>query len=173
LLNVSYSIPESHLEPAIKPSLESEPYYSSTQPFTFIKPSLESEPYYSSTQPFSFIKPSGSIRQVIRGYISCLIAMLSRGAHIIEMYDDNLYGMVVRITTDLSAKEALELWLKLIDYLSHENYRIVLSVKWLGENNVCGDELIDYIAKIMIKSGIGPKALPGFDSVRILREIRE
>jgi len=67
----------------------------------------------------------------------------------------------------------LELWLKLIDYLPYENYGIVLSVKWLGEKNVSEDELINYIVKIMIKSKIGPKALPGFDSTRMVQEARE
>jgi hypothetical protein len=159
------------------------------EPFSahVIRPSSEFEPllYYSSPKHYTFTegidikeigKPSevlGTLPQVVKGYISSLIAILSRSAYSIEIYDDNLYGIVVRITTDLSAKDALELWLKLIDYLPYENYRIVLSVKWLGENNVNEDELIDYIVKIMIKSGIGPKALPGFDSVRILQEIRE
>ncbi|MGC9014863.1 MAG: hypothetical protein ACP5KW_10860, partial [Thermoproteota archaeon] len=75
--------------------------------------------------------------------------------------------------TDLSAKEALELWLKMIDFLQREGYRVVLAVEWTGENNVSEDELVDYMVKIMVKSGIGPKALPGFDSVRIVQETRE
>ena len=159
MLNISYWILEPHLEPATRPSSEPESYYSPPQPFTFIKP-LE-------------LEELNSIRQVVRGYISGLITMLSRSAYSIEIYDDNLYGTVAKITTDLSAKDALELWLRLIDYLAYENYRIVLSVTWLGENNVSEDELINYIVKIMIKSKIGPKALPGFDAVRMVKEVRE
>jgi hypothetical protein len=79
---------------------------------------------------------------------------------------------VATITIDLPARDALELWLKLIDYLQYENYKIILSLRWLGERNVSEDELINYIVKIMIKSKIGPKALPGFDAVRIIREAR-
>jgi hypothetical protein len=99
--------------------------------------------------------------------------MLSRSAHSIEIYDDSLYGTVARITTDLSAKDALDLWLKLIDYLPYEKYGVILSVKWLGENDVSEDELINYIVKIMVKSKIGPKALPGFDATRMVQEARE
>jgi len=51
--------------------------------------------------------------------------------------------------------------------------KIVLSVKWLGENNVSEAELIDYLVKIMIKSKVGPRALPGFDSVRMVQGLHE
>jgi hypothetical protein len=67
----------------------------------------------------------------------------------------------------------LELWLKIIDYLPYEKYKIVLAVKWLKENNVSESELIDYLVKIMIKLKVGPRALPGFDAVRMVQELRE
>jgi hypothetical protein len=57
--------------------------------------------------------------------------MHSKSIYNIKIYEDKLYGNVARITTDLSAKEALELWLKLIDYLPYEKYNTILSVKWL------------------------------------------
>jgi len=159
LSNISYWVPEPSIEPAIRAGSEPELYYFPLQLSTFIKP-LES-------------KESNSIRQVVRGYISSLINMLSRSAHSIEIYDDSLYGTVARITIDLSAKDALDLWLKLIDYLPYEKYGVILSVKWLGENDVSEDELINYIVKIMVKSKIGPKALPGFDATRMVQEVRE
>jgi hypothetical protein len=99
--------------------------------------------------------------------------MFSGCAYSIEVYKDELYGRVARITVNLPAKEALELWLKLIDYFPYEKYKIVLSVKWLGENNVSESELIDYLVKIMIKSKLRPKALPGFDTIRMVQEFRE
>jgi hypothetical protein len=71
------------------------------------------------------------------------MATFSGCAYNIEVYEDELYGKVARITVNLPAKEALELWLKLIDYFPYEKYKIVLSVKWLGENNVSESELID------------------------------
>ena len=37
------------------------------------------------------------------------MVMHSKSAYNIEIYEDKLYGRVARITTDLSAKEALEL----------------------------------------------------------------
>jgi hypothetical protein len=46
-------------------------------------------------------------------------------------------------------------------------------VKWLGENNVSESELIDYLVKIMIKSKVGPKALPGFDATHTVQRLRE
>ena len=63
---------------------------------------------------------------ILQNYISSLIAMFSGCAYIIEVYEDKLYGKVARITVNLPAKEALELWLKLIDYLPYEKYKIVL-----------------------------------------------
>jgi hypothetical protein len=44
---------------------------------------------------------------------------------------------------------------------------------WGGDNNVSEEELVNYIVKIMVKSKVGPKALPGFNAVRVVQEIRE
>jgi len=110
---------------------------------------------------------------ILQDYISSLMATFSGCAYSIEVYEDELYGRVARITVNLPAKEALELWLKLVDYFPYEKYKIVLSVKWLGENNVSESELIDYLVKIMIKSKVRPRALPGFDATRIVQELRE
>jgi len=116
-----------------------------------------------------------TIRQTLGGYISALIATLLGRESIcdVRIYDDDLYGAVANITIDLPAKEALELWLKLVDYLPYEDYKTVLAITWLGGNNISEDELINYIVKIMIKSKVGPKALPGFNALRIVQEIRE
>jgi hypothetical protein len=110
---------------------------------------------------------------ILQDHISSLIAMFSGCAYSIEVYKDKLYGRVARITVNLPAKEALELWLKIIDYFPYEKYKIVLSVKWLGENNVSESELIDYLVKIMIKSKLRPRALQGFDAARMVQELRE
>jgi hypothetical protein len=110
---------------------------------------------------------------ILQDYISSLIATFSGCAYSIKVYEDELYGRVARITVNLPAKEALELWLKLIDYFPYEKYKIVLAVKWLGENNVSESELIDYLVKIMIKSKVGPKALPGFDATHTVQRLRE
>jgi hypothetical protein len=160
-------VPEPPLEPVIRLSHELEPipYHSPPERYTFNEDIRETvrQPVVSRT-----------IRQVLRGYIPRLIATLLGREEVcsIDIYNDNLYGTVLRITTDLPAKEALELWLKLTDYLPYENHKIVLSVKWLGENNVSEDELIEYTVKIMIKSKVGPKALKGFDAARMVREAR-
>jgi len=39
--------------------------------------------------------------------------------------------------------------------------------------NISLDELADYLAKIMMKSHLRPRALRGFDAVKIVREERE
>jgi hypothetical protein len=116
---------------------------------------------------------SDTIFQRLIMYISTLVTKLSRCSYSIETYEDNLYGTVIEIKTDLSAKSALELWLKIIDYLPYKDYGFVISVKWLGENDVSEDELIDYMVKIMIKSKIGPRGLLGFSATRMVQEARE
>jgi hypothetical protein len=168
--SVSSWILESPLEPIIKPSSKPEqpPYYCS--PEHHISAGSRDIREMKRLQ-----EVSSTISQILRGYIPRLIATLLGRENIcsVEMYNDNLYGAVAMITINLPAKDALELWLKLIDYLPYKDYKIVLSLRWLGEKNVSEDELINYIVKIMIKSKVGPKALPGFDAVRIIQEIRE
>ena len=63
---------------------------------------------------------------ILQNYISSLMAMFSGCAYSIKVYEDELYGRVARITVNLPAKEALELWLKLLDNFPYEKYKIVL-----------------------------------------------
>lgn len=85
---------------------------------------------------------------------------------------DPTYEKMLEIRVNLDAKEAFQLWLVLIDKLEPENAKM-LSVKWSGGINLTEDEFVDYAVKIMTKSGVGPKALPGFDAVEAVREGRE
>ena len=41
------------------------------------------------------------------------------------------------------------------------------------EGKISDDELVECIVEVMIKYNIRPKALPGFDAVRMVRETRE
>jgi hypothetical protein len=41
------------------------------------------------------------------------------------------------------------------------------------EGKISDDKLVKYIVEIMLKHNIKPKALPGFDAMRIVREARE
>jgi len=91
----------------------------------------------------------------------------------IIIYNDPDYGPVIRLVVDLDAREALELWLKLVELLSYSRYRIVIGVKWLGKNNVSEDELVNYIVKIMIKSGLRTIVLKHMDAVKELRGERD
>ena len=85
---------------------------------------------------------------------------------------DPIYEKMLEIRVNLDAKEAFQLWLDLIDKVEPENAKM-LSVKWSGGMNLTEDEFVDYAVKIMTKSGVGPKALPGFDAVEAVREGRE
>ena len=91
----------------------------------------------------------------------------------IETYEDPDYGSVITLVVNLNAKEALDLWLELAKKIPYNKYGIIIGVKWLGENNISENELIDYIVKIMIESGLKPKAKEPFDIVRELREERD
>ena len=88
------------------------------------------------------------------------------------IYRDPNYGLSIRLIVDLNAKEALELWLRLVEKFPYSRYGIVLGVRWTGENNVSEDELISYVVKIMITSGIEPVAKRALDVVGELREER-
>jgi hypothetical protein len=93
-------------------------------------------------------------RDVIRGIVT---------------YGDPDYGPVVRLVVDLSAREALDLWLKLVRLIPYERYGVVIGVRWLGEDNVSRDELVDYLVKIMVEGGLRTTALEPLDVVRGLR----
>lgn len=83
---------------------------------------------------------------------------------------DSVYGEIVQVEVELNAKEALDLWLNLLDEVEHGD---ILTVKWTGKMDVTEDELVKYIVEIMMSSGVGPRALPGFDVVEAVREGRE
>lgn len=113
------------------------------------------------------------ISSALRNYVYSLANTLSKGRVLrVDSYSDELYGLVIKVVTDLTAKEALELWLKLIDTLRNEGYKVAVAVEWTGEDNVSQDQLVEYIVRIMVNSGLGPKALPGFDAVSAVREGR-
>ncbi|MEM1610097.1 MAG: hypothetical protein QXQ57_00440 [Sulfolobales archaeon] len=117
--------------------------------------------------------PIGSWQEQMKIYIYNLARSLIGDRVLkIESYMDIDYGVVVKVITDLSAREALELWLKIVNHLKQEKYDVIVVVEWVGKQDVSEDELIDYIVRIMLKSGLKPKALPGFDAVRIIREER-
>lgn len=99
---------------------------------------------------------------------------LAKGkTHYVESYFDKHFGLIVKVTTELSAKEALELWKKLVKQLKRSNLNVFVTVEWRGEEDIPEDKQIDYMVEIMLESGVGPVALPGFDAVRIVQEQRE
>jgi hypothetical protein len=90
---------------------------------------------------------------------------------IITYYDPD-YGPVIRLVVDLNAREAIDLWLKLVKLIPYERYGIVIGVRWLGEDNVSRDELVDYMVKIMVEGGLRTTALEPLDIVKELQEER-
>jgi hypothetical protein len=90
----------------------------------------------------------------------------------LERYHDPDWGHVCTVEVGLNAREALELWLGLARLIPYRDYGVVVGVRWLGEDDVSEDELVDYSVKIMVESGLRSKALEPFDVVKELREER-
>lgn len=115
----------------------------------------------------------GSWQEQMKTYIYNLARSLAGDRVLkVETYMDMDYGVVVKVTIDLSAREALEFWLKMVKHLKQEKYSVIVVVEWIRGQDVSEDELVDYIVRILLESGLKPKALPGFDVVRIIREER-
>lgn len=90
----------------------------------------------------------------------------------INSYIDVDYGAVLEVTADLSAREALELWLRIARFLKQLGYPIIPLVRWRGVQDVSEDKLVNYIVRITLELNLRPKALPGFDAVKLIREER-
>jgi hypothetical protein len=91
----------------------------------------------------------------------------------IMVYNDPNYGYVIRLVVDLDAKQALELWQKLVEVFPYKRFGIVIGVKWIGRNNVLEDELVDYIVKIMHSAGLRLVARKPLSIVEEMLEERE
>jgi len=103
------------------------------------------------------------------GFAEDLLQSLSGGRlFAITSRFDETWGPVVEATLNLDAREALEVWLKAEDSI---NKKFHLVVKWTGENDLTEDELIQYLVEIGAKAE-PMKAKPGFDAVKLVREIR-
>jgi hypothetical protein len=137
--------------------------------------------YLSSCSCCSLTSKEETIKMMNWELVSSLLTIIIKqaltltGRSVIKniiIYNDPDYGPVIRLVVDLDAREALELWLKLVELLSYSRYRIVIGVKWLGKNNVSKDELVNYIVKIMIESGLRTIVLKHIDAVGELHRER-
>jgi hypothetical protein len=90
----------------------------------------------------------------------------------LEAFRCEYYGIVAKLTTDLCAREALNLWLKMVRNQGVKDHKIAIEVEWLGANDVNKNELMEYLTDIMLSSGTGPRALAGFNAVADVRELR-
>jgi len=109
------------------------------------------------------------VREAIGESIRQLLKSLTNLPYMVSEYDDEVWGRVYEVTVHTDARQALELELRLTEAFPY----VPLVVKWTGEMNISSDELADYLAKIMMKSHLRPRALRGFDAVKIVREERE
>lgn len=89
----------------------------------------------------------------------------------VQLDHDEFYGEILKVEVNLDAREALRLWVKLLKKFEGLEGAIIC-VKWLGKMDISEKEAGEYIAKIMLKSGILPIALPSFDAVKAVREGR-
>jgi hypothetical protein len=56
--------------------------------------------------------------------------------------------------------------------MEHNNDPEIASLKEL-RNKLSEDEFIDYVVKLMIRKGLRPYALEGFDAVKMVNENRD
>jgi hypothetical protein len=91
----------------------------------------------------------------------------------ITVYNDPDYGYVIKLVVDLDAKQALELWQKLVEIFPYKRFGIVIGVKWTRRSNVSEDELVNYIVKIMRIAGLRPVARKLRNIVEEMLEERE
>jgi hypothetical protein len=149
------------------------------QEFTYLeKPPTNLIAYSTPYQTYSLVlqvEPTQTVRDQLVCSLSMIIPeLVSRftGRDVIRgivTYSDPDYGPVIRLVVDLNAREALELWLKLVRLIPYTRYGVVIGVRWLGENNVSRDELVDYVVKIMVEGGLRTIALRPLDVVKELR----
>jgi hypothetical protein len=81
---------------------------------------------------------------------------------------DKVFDKILNIKVDLNAKEALELWLKIIEE-TIPKYKKAVNLEWTGELNVTDDEFVEYSVQIMLKTGNGPRAVEDVDVTADLR----
>jgi hypothetical protein len=83
-------------------------------------------------------------------------------------YDPD-WGYVYEVKVDTGARKALEANLKLQEKLPG----VPIVVEWAGQKDMTDEELVDYLVKIAIKGGFRVEAPPGFNAVKVVRELRE
>jgi len=109
------------------------------------------------------------VKQWLATLISRELDKITEFSHKIDECFDPDWGYVYVVTVNTSAKEALELNLRLQEKLP----RIPIIVEWIGEMNISEEDLVNYLAEIVARGGFKAKALPGFSAVEAVRENRE
>jgi hypothetical protein len=107
--------------------------------------------------------------EVIKSIIAHELTRLVNARYSISVEEDVDWGFMYIITLETSARKALEVNLE----LQKRFPGIPIVVKWIGSMDLSEEELTDYIVKITRAGGFKAKALPGFSSVEVVREIRE
>jgi hypothetical protein len=104
----------------------------------------------------------------VKELIEAELAKQGVSGYKLEWYHDPDWGYVYIVKVGLNARRALELNLRLQEMLPGTP----VVVKWTGETDVSESELEDYLLEIMARGGFRPRAPPGFDAVKAVREAR-
>jgi hypothetical protein len=107
-------------------------------------------------------------KEWIRGEIARELERLAKSPYEVKVEFEPGWGYVYHITVDASAREALEMNLRL-----QEEFRgIPIVVEWTGETDVAEEELVDRLVEVLTRGGIKARAPPGFSAVEAVREGR-
>jgi hypothetical protein len=107
--------------------------------------------------------------EVIESIIAHELARLTSARYSVSVVEDADWGFVYVVTLEADAREALEVNLE----LQRRFPGIPIVVRWVGSVDLSGEELIDYVARIVRAGGFKARAPRGFSSVEAVREVRE
>jgi len=86
----------------------------------------------------------------------------------VEVRENPHLGVYVMLKVNADARQALELWLRLLDV--PWSIKIPLFVEWTGRTDVSPEELGRYLGRALAKMGVFPSTVKPIDVVKMLRE---
>ncbi len=118
----------------------------------------------SKSYALDITKPSRSLKELIEDSLKKLGAPLLKTE---TGYADKI-GLYITVTLQCSARQALELWIKILDNV--QEYGIPIFVEWTGELDVAPDEMGQYIGKAFAKMGLFLVTEKPLDIAKIIEE---
>ena len=86
----------------------------------------------------------------------------------LEVRQSPRLGIYALVVIDADAKQALELWLKMLDDL--RGFELPLFIDWAGRTDVTPEKLGSYIGKALAKMGRSISTTEPIDAVALLEE---